>query len=168
MAEILETLLRACTVRVVGGPAPGAGFFVAPHTVATCAHVISDRAGLRVLWERDTDPAVEVPVTKLIAVMADRGRPIPALDCDYPDVALLEVVGLDDHPCVLLDADWPMLDDSFLIFGYPLEGGATLVTPARLTYRGTHGHPPTAFMDLASDTVKPGMSGAAVRPGRSR
>ena len=36
------------------------------------------------------------------------------------------------------------------------------LTPARLTYRGTHGTLPTAYLDLASDTIKPGMSGAAV------
>jgi hypothetical protein len=33
MAERLEDLLRACTVRVLGGPMPGAGFFVAPGKV---------------------------------------------------------------------------------------------------------------------------------------
>src|SRR5262249_28326498 len=48
------------------------------------------------------------------------------------------------------------------VFGYPREGGAVQLTPARLTYRGTHGILPTAYLDLASDTVKPGMSGAAV------
>ena len=48
------------------------------------------------------------------------------------------------------------------MFGYPREGGAEQLTPARLTYRGTHGTAPTAFLDLASDTIKPGMSGAAV------
>ena len=48
------------------------------------------------------------------------------------------------------------------MFGYPREGGAEQLTPARLTYRGTHGTTPTAFLDLASDTIKPGMSGAAV------
>ena len=36
------------------------------------------------------------------------------------------------------------------------------LTPAQLTYRGTHGTLPTAYLDLASDTIKPGMSGAAV------
>ena len=30
MADRLEDLLRACTVRVTGGPTSGAGFFVAP------------------------------------------------------------------------------------------------------------------------------------------
>jgi tetratricopeptide (TPR) repeat protein len=94
--------------------------------------------------------------------MDDRGRPIPALDRDYPDIAVLEIDELDEHPCVSLDVEWPSYADGFQIFGYPLEGGAVQLTPARLTYRGTHGVRPNAFMDLASDTVKPGMSGAAV------
>ena len=36
------------------------------------------------------------------------------------------------------------------------------LTPARLTYRGTKGILRPPILDLASDTVKPGMSGAAV------
>ena len=95
-------------------------------------------------------------------VLADRGRPIPALDRDYPDIAVLDIDGLDDHPCVAIDAEWPAQEDGFQVFGYPREGGAVQLTPARLTYRGTQGTAPTTYLDLASDTVKPGMSGAAV------
>lgn len=72
------------------------------------------------------------------------------------------------HPCVAVNTEWPSAEDLFQVFGYPKEGGAISLTPARLTYRGTHGTRPTAFLDLASDTIKPGMSGAAVlnlRPG---
>ena len=53
MADRLEDLLRGCTVRVTGGPMPGAGFFVAPGKVLTCVHVIGDSAALVVRWERD-------------------------------------------------------------------------------------------------------------------
>ena len=95
-------------------------------------------------------------------MLADRGRPIPALDRDYPDIAVLQIGGLEGHPCVRIDPEWPSLEDSFLVFGYPEEGGAVQRTPARLTYRGTKGTLPTAYLDLASDTIKPGMSGAAV------
>jgi len=162
MADQLEDLLRACTVRVIGGPMPGAGFFVAPTMVLTSVHVIGDSDALIVRWERDREPVLEVPVSGRVAVLADRGRPIPALDRDYPDIAVLEVGGLDDHPCVSIDQEWPSQEDSFQVFGYPEEGGAVQLTPARLTYRGTHGTAPTAYLDLASDTIKPGMSGAAV------
>jgi hypothetical protein len=163
MADRLEDLLRACTMRVTGGPTSGAGFFVAPRKVLTCVHVIGDSTTLMVRWERDDRPAVEVPVTGLATVLEDRGRPIPALDRDYPDIAVLDVDGgLGAHPCVGVDPEWPSLEDNFLVFGYPEEGGAVQITPARLAYRGTHGTMPTAFLDLASDTIKPGMSGAAV------
>ena len=162
MADPLEDLLRACTVRVTGGPAPGAGFFVAPGKVLTCVHVIGDSVDLVVSWERDHQSTLEAPVSGRIAVLADRGRPIPALDRDYPDIAVLQIDGLQGHPCVRIDPEWPSLEDSFLVFGYPGEGGSVQRTPARLTYRGTKGTLPTAYLDLASDTVKPGMSGAAV------
>jgi tetratricopeptide (TPR) repeat protein len=162
MADRLEDLLRGCTVRVIGGPMPGAGFFVAPGRVLTCVHVIGDSAALVVRWERDRQPVLEAPVCRRVAVLAGAIRPIPALDRGYPDIAVLEVDGLDGHPCVSIDLEWPSLEDSFQVFGYPQEGGAVQLTPARLTYRGTHGTHPTAYLDLASDTIKRGMSGAAV------
>ena len=37
-----------------------------------------------------------------------------------------------------------LLEDNFLVFGYPEEGGAIQMTPARLAYRGTHGTMPAA------------------------
>ena len=162
MADPLEDLLRSCTVRVTGGPAPGAGFFVAPGKVLTCVHEIGDSAALMVSWERDRDSVLGARVSGGIVALADRGRPIPALDRDYPDIAVLQIAGLEGHPCVRIDPEWPSLEDSFLVFGYPEEGGAVQRTPARLTYRGTKGTLPTAYLDLASDTIKPGMSGAAV------
>jgi hypothetical protein len=171
MADRLEDLLRGCTVRVTGGPMSGAGFFVAPGKVLTCVHVIKDCDDLRVIedsadpvvrWERDRQPALEAKWCRPIAVLADKGRPIPALKCPYPDIAVLQIDGLDGHPCVRIDPEWPSQEDSLLVFGYPEEGGAVQLTPARLTYRGPHGTSPTVYLDLGSDTIKPGMSGAAV------
>ena len=162
MADPLEDLLRACTVRVSGGPVTGAGFFVAPGKVLTCAHVIGESGPIVVRWERDGQPVLEAAVSGRALILDHRGRPIPTLDRDYPDIAVLEVDGLQGHPCVSIDPEWPSRQDSFQIFGYPQEGGAVQLTPARLTYRGTHGTAPTAYLDLASDTIKPGMSGAAV------
>jgi hypothetical protein len=61
-----------------------------------------------------------------------------------------------------IDDGWPAVGDVLQVFGYPEEGGAVQLTPARLAYRGTKGVRPTTYLDLASDTIKPGMSGAAV------
>ena len=140
----------------------GAGFFVAPGMVMTCAHVVGAGGDLQVHWERDGRPVQMARVTPQIMRLADRGRPIPALEADYPDIAVLRISGLDGHPCVDIDTRWPAQQDSFLVFGYPREGGAIRLTPARLIYRGMNGTLPTAYLDLASDTIKPGMSGAAV------
>lgn len=169
MAERLEDLLRACTVQVLGGPMLGAGFFVAPGRVLTCFHVVGESPALTVRWERDGQAPAEVPASGQTLILANRGRPIPALDQDYPDIAVLAFDGLDGHPCVGIDAEWPSFEDGFQVFGYPQEGGAVRLTPARLAYRGTKGVLPTpnTYLDLASDTVKPGMSGAAVMNLRS-
>ena len=168
MAERLEDLLRASTVRVLGGPMPGTGFFVTPGRVLTCVHVIGDApaAALTIRWERDGRKAVSFPVTGVL-ILASRGRPIPALDRDYPDIAVLEVSGVGDHGCVLLDPQRPSEGDGLIVYGFPEEGGAVHLTPARLTYRGPHGVAPTSYWDLGSDTIKPGMSGAAVLNART-
>jgi tetratricopeptide (TPR) repeat protein len=168
MADQLEDLLRFCTVRITGGPISGAGFFVAPGKVLTCVHVVGVSTPLMVRWERDGQPALEVGVTDRAVMLTDKGRPIPALTEDYPDIAVLTVVDIADHPCVAIDTEWPLSGDNFQVFGYPREGGAVRLTPAQLSYRGTHGTAPTAFLDLASDTIKPGMSGAAVLNLRTR
>ena len=120
------------------------------------------RRGFTVTLGTRRPAAREVPVSGPPLVLASQGRPIPALESGYPDLAVLRVAGLDGHPCVSVDPQWPGPHDQFQVFGYPREGGAERLTPARLTYRGTHGTAPTAFLDLASDTIKPGMSGAAV------
>ena len=163
MANRIEDLLRDCTVQVTGGPRPGAGFFVAPGKVLTCVHVTGEAGDeLQVRWERDGRPTRVASVLPPVTLLADRGRPIPALAADYPDIAVLSVPGLDGHPCVRIETDWPDTGDEFPVFGYPREGGAVRLTPARLTYRWTNGTLPTVYLDLASDTIKPGMSGAAV------
>lgn len=163
MTDRLEDLLRACTVQVIGDQALGAGFFVGPGLVLTCEHVIARSATVMVCWERDGQPTLKMPVDgQRIRVLSGRGRPIPALDSDYPDIAVLEIRCPESHPCVGIDPEWPSQEDAFQIYGYPNEGGAVQLTPAKLVYRGTHGIAPTTYLDLASDTIKPGMSGAAV------
>jgi hypothetical protein len=164
VADSLEELLRACTVRVLG-PRPGAGFFVAPGVVLTCAHVVGAETTLNIDWDAG---GVRNHSASVLTTVADRGRPIPALDSDYPDVAVVHLKGLGGHACVGIDLNWPQQEDRFQIYGYPEEGGSAVLTPAVLSYRGKKGSGPTVFLDLASDQVKPGMSGAAVLNLRSR
>jgi tetratricopeptide (TPR) repeat protein len=162
--EPLERLLRAATVRVEGGARPGAGFFLAPGLVVTCAHVVRDATDLTIVWgEAGEHTAAGRPEM----VLCDRGRPIPALDADYPDVAVLQVAA-KGHPCVALDEDMPTFADRFRIYGFPTEGGSVVLTPGDLSYRGIKGQTPTEFIDLSSDRVKGGMSGAPLLNLRSR
>src|ERR1022692_3933502 len=91
MAERLEDLLRACAVRVTGGPMPGAGFFIAPGKVLTCVHVIGAKPGLRVTWERDGQDAVEFEVIGEPVRLSGGGRAIAALEVGYPDIAVLDI-----------------------------------------------------------------------------
>ena len=152
----LEDLLRACTVRVDGGPKPGAGFFVAPGVVITCAHVAgADVVALRIVVG-DGEFGHVIRMRRL----KERGRPIADLD-EYPDLAVLEL-DVSEHRCVAIDEDLPTPTDRFQIYGYPAEGGSVNLTPAMLSYRGIQGEDAMPFIDLMSDTVKRGMSGAAL------
>jgi tetratricopeptide (TPR) repeat protein len=153
----VEDLFRECTVRVDGGPKPGAGFFIAPGLVITCAHVAGDNAdGLRIVaGGRD------VAGVRRVRGLSSRGRPISDLD-DYPDIAVLELADEIEHQCVAIDHEWPMSADRFQSYGYPLEGGSVNLTPAMLVYRGIQGDGTTRFIDLMSDTVKRGMSGGGL------
>jgi len=161
MSSHLEDLVRNCTVQVIG-EARGTGFFVAPGIVVTCAHVIGNRSRPTVRWEQNGQQAVEVTASELARVITHAEHPIRKLDGLYPDIALIEVPGLADHPCVAVDDEWPQDPDTFYVCGYPREGDAELLTPVRLSYRGKHGTDPAAYLDLAGDTIRPGMSGAAV------
>jgi hypothetical protein len=123
----------------------------------TCVHVVGDSSQLSIRWPAGGEGKAKVPVETMF-IFCDQGKPIPALDEAYPDVAVLSVA-LDEHPCVALDEDWPLYGDEFQTYGFPEEGGAVLLTPAALTYRGKKAEEPTVFIDLATDTLKPGMSG---------
>jgi len=150
----VEAQFRAAVVRVEGGPKPGAGFLVAPGRVVTCAHVTGHDASLTVRLADDSTLAASRQL-----VCCDRGRPIPDLDEDYPDIAVL-AIDLDDHPCVALDHDAPVYGDKFQAYGFPKEGGSVLATPQILAYEGIKGPLATPFIDLSSaKPVTGGMSG---------
>lgn len=162
--ESLEGLLRACVVRVEGGPLPGAGFFVAPGRVVTCAHVVdADRAPLAVRLADGGTVGCGSPI-----LLCDQGWPIPGLAGACSDLALLDV-DVEGHGCVGLDHDWPRLGDRFQAYGFPSEGGSVLLTPLALAYNGKKGSDAQPFIDLASESpVRPGMSGSPLFNERTR
>lgn len=157
----LERLVRDCTVQVIGEER-GTGFFLAPGIVITCVHVTGRQHPPTVRWQRDEQSVVEVTASGPARTLDHAEGPIPALHSLYPDIAVIEVPELTGHPCVAVDDDWPDDLDTFYVCGYPREGGAELLTPARLRYRGIHATDPAAYIDLGGDIVKPGISGAAL------
>jgi trypsin-like peptidase/NACHT domain-containing protein len=97
----LENLVRSCTVQITGAneKLAGSGFFVAPNTVVTAAHVLADvRSEVFVVLAdgRRVGPAV---ISKMEPYW-------PAADGVFglPDLALLSLSETDapGHPCVLL------------------------------------------------------------------
>jgi hypothetical protein len=161
MTSQVEGLVRDCTVQVIGEER-GTGFFVAPGIVVTCAHVTGSQRPPAVRWKRDGQPTVEVTAPGPARTLDYGVCPIPALKAPYPDIAVIELPALTDHPCVAVDDDWPQDLDTFYVCGYPHEGRTEELAAARLSYRGKHGTDPAAHVDLGKDTIKHGMSGAAL------
>ncbi|MCQ9180618.1 trypsin-like peptidase domain-containing protein [Streptomyces sp. IBSBF 2953] len=100
MTAHLEELLRDCTVLVCdehGNPA-GSGFFAAPGTVVTAAHVVDAAGeGITVRWKGS-------PVDVLDVEWKDPRGPLDDGQWDLPDLALLrlDANAAPGHPCVLL------------------------------------------------------------------
>lgn len=156
----MEDLLRECTVRIdIDGQASGTGFFVAPGTVVTCAHVLE-----QVTLAFD----VNAPSRKLrdrITLVDHKGTSHPATldpadvwDDEIVDLALVRLDSSPDHPIVLLDSDCRAHDivDSF---GYEKKYRGGL--PTSLTVEGEMGEP-NRWFKLASGQVQPGMSGSGL------
>src|SRR5215469_1979689 len=119
MISDLISLLEKCTVRLLGTRGwQGTGFFVAPGIVLTCSHVVRLESigseDIIVEWKSQTFTGV-----LRLAV------PNPYTDENpFPDVAIVDVrkpgspEKLDQHPCVLLDAECSIGDDLYA-FGFP-------------------------------------------------
>jgi Trypsin-like peptidase domain/TIR domain len=104
----LRSLLGRCTVRITLSNKPnerGTGFFVAPGTILTCAHVVENtqmnQAPILISWEGQT-------YTASIHQFFDK---------TYPDLALLKIDHSVHHPCVYLHGD-AQTDDKLYSFGY--------------------------------------------------
>jgi hypothetical protein len=138
------TTLAACTVRIAGPDTQGTGFFVTSNVVATCAHVLFDKAG-----------------KSIATTMSWASR---EFGIDYARVSWtagddIAIVVLDDVEC---DVIFPLtaeldLDQLLYAFGYPDDyPGGDSVT---LQYEGpTRGLRP--LLKFKGGLVRPGMSGA--------
>lgn len=131
-------------VEVNGGMESGAGFFVAPGYLLTCAHVVAGanqgQGTIKIVWNRQKYSASIEQIT----------------DKAHPDLALLKIEGISNHPCVYLATDVQLQDDLYT-YGYP-EGptnGDSIISE----YIGPTGES-EVLLTLAWSNVRPGFSGS--------
>ena len=156
----LASLLQQCTVLIRSGDR-GSGFFVAPHRVLTCAHVVKRAAPDRkvtVEWQgRTYSGQIRHFFSKLYG------------DKVFPDVALIEVE-IPGHPCVLLDREF-RLRDPLHCFGFPgklLGGGETLTANCEGFRQYAANDPDTEVLKFKDSEVPPGVSGSPLLNERTR
>ncbi|MER8073269.1 trypsin-like peptidase domain-containing protein [Streptomyces sp. NPDC094034] len=155
--SLLQDHLGTCRVRV-HGVTQGAGFFVAPGYVVTCAHVAGARPGTRlpVFWS-DT----EYEGTVLTASAPARGREL----WPYPDLAVLRLPDAPSkHPCVWLDTMLPSVGTRLTAYGFSdiFEPGRASERAAALTRGGNTGPRAGSMLELVDGEVNKGLSGGPV------
>ncbi|MFJ8586771.1 trypsin-like peptidase domain-containing protein [Streptomyces sp. NPDC093595] len=157
--SLLQELLESCRVRVEG-VTRGAGFFVAPGHVVSCAHVTGARPGTRVPVEW-RGVRYEGVVRAASAPPARPGRGL----WPYPDLAVVEVPDAPaGHPCAWLHGLLPPAGTPLTAAGFSdtYEPGVPAPRTAELRRGGStflHGG---RMMELAGAEVNEGLSGGPV------
>ncbi len=151
--EQLIELLRRCTVRLSVPGGHGTGFFVAPGTILSCAHVVkpAQEAGKPVTayWNGQSYTA---------SIQRYLAETHPELHMLYPDLAVLKVDKLSDHPCVFLHEE-AHLGDKFYSYGYTEEykgGDSATFESEEWTGEGN------LLLKLKAGQAQAGLSGAPV------
>jgi len=152
LEEQLIDLLRGCTVRLSVSGGHGTGFFVAPGTILSCAHVVKPaqeaKKAVTAFWNGQA---------YIASIQHYLGETHSELQMLYPDLALLKVDKLSDHPCVYLHEE-AHLGDKFYSYGYidDYKGGdpATFVSEGWTDER--------KLLKLKAGQAQAGMSGAPV------
>lgn len=152
LEEQLIELLPRCTVRLSVPGGHGTGFFVAPGTILSCAHVVKPaqeaKKAVTVFWNG------QAYIASIQHYLAETHAELQML---YPDLALLKVDKLSDHPCVFLHEE-AHLGDKFYSYGYidDYKGGdpATFVSEGWTDER--------KLLKLKAGQAQAGMSGAPV------
>lgn len=146
----VASLLDRCTVEVHGAGYAGTGFFVAPGTVLTCAHVAA--AEPYVMW---AGRRLEVSsVTRVPETPGDPGF------YAFPDLGLLRLDDPPEHPYVWLAEDAPPIGAVVFARGF----GRTLPRSDvhRDGLRLTVAAPAGPFLRVTADRVVHGHSGSPV------
>lgn len=141
----LFELLYKCVVRLIVPNGQGTGFFVAPGSILTCAHVVDEAkndASRIIVRYRNEKFKVES---------------IKFLNKPYPDLALLRI-DLDKHPCVYLDSQIKP-SDKLYAYGFTSQypGGDSAIVeyegPARFDDKQW-------FLKFKGGQIIPGYSGS--------
>jgi hypothetical protein len=143
--------LTKCLV-LIDGLQKGSGFFIAPNTIATCAHVAGPGgAAVTVVFREREWPGV----VRWASAPDRRERITP-----YPDVAIVEVdLPVGSHHSVLLDDHRAASDTELVAAGHSSAATGSLAPlTTSYTHRGEHAE----FIRLTDDVVAPGMSGGPV------
>ena len=144
--DALPYLLSRCTARLVvnSGAEYGTGCFVAPGYLITCAHVVNeayqDHGRIDALWDGQKYAATIEKITSQA----------------YPDLALLKIDGISDHPCAYLYGAIS-LGNNLYTYGYPADFSQG--EPATFAYEGQH-EGEYDLLKLKLGNVKPGFSGS--------
>jgi Effector-associated domain 7/Trypsin-like peptidase domain len=159
VVEPLIELLRACTVKITAARGYGTGFFVAPGYILTCAHVVKDARDVQIGWRE------QQLSTQVLALHTGN---VTGSSVDYPDLALLHAVDLDDcdHPCALLDESM-LLEDPLYSFGYPDLNNYPNGSPVTFRSEGWLGGDPL-LLKLKDGQARLGLSGAPLLNLRTR
>jgi hypothetical protein len=151
----VESLLKLVIVRIATGGGGGTGFFVAPDTVLTCAHVVNVNPGdaVSVFWG---DRVLRGKVTARYPGETPSHGPFP-----YPDLAVIEVPAGTGNLCAALDTGFPELDTRLHSRGFTTTWSPLPTEePSTFTYEGRQETGNGALLKLSSGEAVPGMSGS--------
>jgi hypothetical protein len=146
MVQALYDLLHACTVRITISriSQQGTGFFVAPGTILTCAHVVQEarnsNASIEVCWNNQT-----------IMAQIQEFR-----DISSSDLALLQV-NLSNHPCILLHDNG--IEPFGKLYTYGYTGGDSEAASTTFSCEGWAGER-QELLKFKLGRARPGMSGS--------
>jgi len=141
--QLIE-ILKECTVRLKTTNESGTGFFIAPGTILTCAHVVKEAETLNVFWKD----------------ILYKGKVQSHLKSPLLDLATIGFVDSSpqNHPCVYTDKETTLSDDLYS-YGYTDEypNGDSVTFQFEGSYRDEFYQ---NLLKLKAGHVRPGLSGA--------
>ena len=143
----IYSFIRECTVKIKIKNAWGTGFFVAPHTIVTCSHVIKDSG-----------------FNNVSIFLNNRfiGEATPANIMIQIDLAILKLVESSlEHRCVLLDEEDCQPFEELYAYGFSdlFPEGASIIAECEGPGKDVNGMPLLLFNH---GRVRKGFSGSAL------